>query len=175
MAAGVVPFCAMAAACDELPDRMLALTFQGVEKVSRRRWHRRLHGCRLHMRTLPCSAAQVELSEVPRPRIVHPTDVVVRVTLCSICGSDLHPFHGRERGVAQGTVVGHEFVGEVVELGSRVAKLRISDHVMSPFTACCGGCFYCKKAITCRSVTVGAGAALVAGLAWVNPGRRLHA
>lgn len=63
---------------------------------------------------------QVELSTVSTPRVQHPTDVVVRVTLCSICGSDLHPFLGRERGIRKGTVVGHEFVGCVAAVGAGV-------------------------------------------------------
>lgn len=113
---------------------MLALTFQGEKRIC--------------------------LSTVPVPVLVHETDVIVKVTLCGICGrsvhhawliyvlvisacqkrylqhdfhggigasltvhfhcSDLHPYHGRERGIAQGCIVGHEFVGEVVELGKKV-------------------------------------------------------
>lgn len=102
--------------------------------------------------------------------------VTTQVTLCSICGSDLHPFHGRETGIIKGTIVGHEFVGTVVEMGSQVgldayadthqqfhvsAKLQsmlraqvkslaLGDRVMSPFTANCGSCFYCKRSATCR-------------------------
>ena len=73
-----------------------------------------------------------------------------QVTLCSICGSDLHPFLGRETGIARGTVVGHEFVGIVAAVGTAVRTLVLGDRVMSPFTACCGGCFYCQRGATCR-------------------------
>ncbi|GAX85710.1 hypothetical protein CEUSTIGMA_g13124.t1 [Chlamydomonas eustigma] len=107
-----------------LSKTMQCITFQGVGKVA--------------------------LSEVPTPRIIRPTDALIKVTLCSICGSDLHPFHGRETGIAKGTVVGHEFVGTVVAVGKQVTKVAVGDRVMSPFTACCGGCFYCSSGATCR-------------------------
>lgn len=65
---------------------------------------------------------RIAFKEVPTPRVLHPKDAIVRVTLCAVCGSDLHPFHGRERGIAKGTVVGHEMVGTVIALGSAVRK-----------------------------------------------------
>lgn len=86
------------------------------------------------------------------PEIVEPTDVLVKVEICAICGSDLHPFFGRERGLEIHTAMGHEFVGEVVETGISVTKLQKGDRVMSPFTTSCGECFYCKSGLTCRCV-----------------------
>ncbi|GFH16612.1 ADH_N domain-containing protein [Haematococcus lacustris] len=62
---------------------------------------------------------QISLSRVPTPKVVHPGDVVVEVTLAGICGSDLHPFHERENGIAKGCITGHEFVGHVVSVGSQ--------------------------------------------------------
>ena len=84
--------------------------------------------------------------------IIHPTDVIVQVTLCAICGSDLHVFHEREKGIDHGTAMGHEFAGEVVEVGSSIKKLKVGDMVMSPFTTSCGNCYYCSIGLTCRCI-----------------------
>jgi threonine dehydrogenase-like Zn-dependent dehydrogenase len=94
----------------------------------------------------------VEVATVPDAAIEAPTDAIVRVRLSAICGSDLHVYLGRERGIAPGTVMGHEFLGEVVEVGTGVTRLRPSDLVVSPFTTSCGECFYCRKGLTCRCV-----------------------
>ncbi|EFJ48706.1 hypothetical protein VOLCADRAFT_90474 [Volvox carteri f. nagariensis] len=64
--------------------------------------------------------------------------------------SDLHPYHGREKGIAPNTVVGHEFVGVIVAKGAEVSGLEVGDRVASPFTSCCGDCFYCRKGAPCR-------------------------
>ncbi|GLC42569.1 hypothetical protein PLESTB_001115000 [Pleodorina starrii] len=93
---------------------------------------------------------RIEYRCVPCPRLVHPGDAIVRVTSCSVCGSDLHPYHGREKGIAPNTVVGHEFVGVVVAKGPEVMGLQLGDRVASPFTSCCGDCFYCRKGAPCR-------------------------
>lgn len=87
---------------------------------------------------------------VPDPGIEAPTDAIVKVSACAICGSDLHPYFEREKGLDHGCAMGHEFVGEVVELGKAVKTLRIGDKVMSPFTTSCGECFYCRRGLTCR-------------------------
>jgi len=92
----------------------------------------------------------IRCSQVPEPRIVDSTDAIVRVELSAICGSDLHVYHEREKGIDPGTVMGHELVGEVVELGHGVTRLRKGDRVVSPFTTSCGECFYCVRALTCR-------------------------
>lgn len=92
------------------------------------------------------------VSTVPDPSIVEPEDVVVRNRLSAICGSDLHVYLGRERGIEPGTVMGHEFLGEVVEVGKAVKGLKAGDLVVSPFTTNCGKCFYCRKGLTCRCV-----------------------
>ena len=87
---------------------------------------------------------------VPDPEIIEGTDVIVRVQAAGLCGSDLHPYFGRERGIEQGTVMGHEFVGEVVEAGSEVRSLSVGDRVVAPFTTSCGDCFYCGIGLTAR-------------------------
>lgn len=103
---------------------MQAITFQGIESLA--------------------------FESVPDPTIREPTDAIVRVTAAGICGSDLHPYFGRERGIEPGTVVGHEFVGEVVEVGSGVEDVELGARVVAPFTTSCGGCFYCGIGLTAR-------------------------
>ncbi len=92
----------------------------------------------------------VALENVPDPKIEAPTDIVVKNRLTAICGSDLHVYFGRETGNDPGTPMGHEFLGEVVEVGSAVGTLSPGDVVVSPFTSNCGACFYCKQGLTCR-------------------------
>lgn len=101
------------------------------------------------------------------PQIIDDSDVIVRVKRCAICGSDLHVFYGRERGIDHHTAMGHEFTGEVVEVGRNVRSLRKGDHVMSPFTTSCGKCFYCLRGLTCRCVNSQL-------FGWVENGNGLH-
>jgi threonine dehydrogenase-like Zn-dependent dehydrogenase len=89
---------------------------------------------------------------IPDPEILQPTDAIVKVTLCAICGSDLHVYHEHEKGLDHGTAMGHEFVGEVVSVGKNVKTIRMGNLVMSPFTTNCGNCFYCKIGLTCRCI-----------------------
>lgn len=89
---------------------------------------------------------------IPDPEILQPTDAIVKVTLCAICGSDLHVYHEHEKGLDHGTAMGHEFVGEVVAVGKDVKKIRVGNSVMSPFTTNCGNCFYCNIGLTCRCI-----------------------
>lgn len=88
----------------------------------------------------------------PDPQLVVPTDVIVKVNLCAVCGSDLHVYHEHEKGIDHGTAMGHEFMGEVVETGKDVKHLRVGDSVMSPFSISCGQCFFCKIGLTSRCV-----------------------
>jgi len=87
---------------------------------------------------------------VPDPRILEPTDAVVRVRVAGICGSDLHPYFGRERGLDRGTVMGHELLGEIVEVGADVRAFEVGDRVVAPFSTSCGTCFYCRSGLTAR-------------------------
>lgn len=76
---------------------------------------------------------------VPMPRVEEPTDAVCRVIAAGLCGSDLHPFHGREAGLDVGCVMGHEMVGEVVEVGAAVKSIKVGQQVFAPFSTCCFG------------------------------------
>ncbi|HEX3952834.1 MAG TPA: zinc-dependent alcohol dehydrogenase [Stellaceae bacterium] len=82
---------------------------------------------------------------VPDPKIEHPRDAIVKVTATAICGSDLHIYGGLIPTMEHGDVIGHEAMGEVVELGSEVKNLKIGDRVVIPFTISCGECFFCKR------------------------------
>jgi len=93
---------------------------------------------------------RVAVESVPDPAIEVPTDVIVRTRLTAICGSDLHVYLGRETGNDLGTPMGHEFLGEVVDVGADVTKLKRGDVIVSPFTTNCGACFYCQQGLTCR-------------------------
>lgn len=90
----------------------------------------------------------VRIDNVPDPKILHPRDAIIRVTATAICGSDLHLLDGYVPTMEKGDVLGHEFMGEVVELGSEVKNLAIGDRVVVPFTIACGDCFFCKKGLT---------------------------
>lgn len=90
----------------------------------------------------------VHYESVPDPIIEEPTDVIVKIHLTAICGSDLHVYHQREKGLDQGTTMGHEFVGEIVEMGGEVKAFKTGDIVFSPFTTNCSRCYYCRKNLT---------------------------
>lgn len=89
---------------------------------------------------------------VPDPLIEDTGDVIVRVEAAAVCGSDLHVYRGLETGLDAGTVMGHEFAGEVVAVGAGVTRFRPGDRVVSPFTTSCGDCFYCRSGLTARCV-----------------------
>ena len=120
---------------------MQALTFGGVKKI-------------IHQ-------------QVPDPKILEPTDAIVEISLAGICGSDLHVFHGRETGLDEGTVMGHEFVGKVIETGNNVKRFKPESRVLSPFTTSCGQCFYCLIGLTCRCEKGNL-------FGWVQSGHGLH-
>ena len=87
----------------------------------------------------------VEIEDVPDPAILNPRDAVVRITSTAICGSDLHLYNGFMPGMARGDIIGHEFMGEVVETGRAVKNLKVGDRVVVPFPISCGNCFFCRK------------------------------
>ncbi len=87
----------------------------------------------------------VRVESVPDPEILNPHDAIVRVTKAAICGSDLHLFDGKIPMMKRGDILGHEFVGEVVELGTAVTNLAVGDRVVVPFPISCGECFYCRN------------------------------
>lgn len=120
---------------------MKALTFNGVETI--------------------------RYETVADPILVDSGDVIVKVNCCAICGSDLHVYYGKEAGLDQHTCMGHEFAGEVVEVGKGVKNLTKGDRVISPFTASCGHCYYCNIGLTCRCVESQL-------FGWVEKGRGLQ-
>lgn len=103
---------------------MKALTFQGVERVEHR--------------------------DVDEPALEDPGDAIVAVRVAGLCGSDLHPYFGREVGLDPGTVMGHEFVGTVTEVGDDVTAFRPGERVVAPFTTNCGSCDACARGLTAR-------------------------
>ncbi|MEO1050879.1 MAG: alcohol dehydrogenase family protein [Bacteroidota bacterium] len=109
----------------------------------------------------------IQFESVPDPEILDPLDAIVKVTLTAICGSDLHIYHEREHGCDHGTVMGHEFTGEIMAIGSGVKTHRIGDKVISPFTTNCGTCYFCKIGLTARCTS-----SQLYG--WVEGGKGLH-
>lgn len=109
----------------------------------------------------------IEYSTVNDPQILQPTDTIVKITLAGICGSDLHVYHGRETGLDHGTVMGHEFTGNVEEAGNEVKKFKKGSRVLSPFTTSCGECYYCRIGLTCRCEKGNL-------FGWVQDGHGLH-
>ena len=90
----------------------------------------------------------VRVDTVPDPLILDDRDAIIKVTSTAICGSDLHLYDGVIPTMKKGDILGHEFMGEVVELGSGVTNLTVGDRVIVPFTIACGDCFFCKKGFT---------------------------
>ncbi len=87
----------------------------------------------------------VRIDTVPDPKIADPTDVIIRVTSTAICGSDLHLYDGFMPTMQEGDVLGHEPMGEVVEVGRDVKKLKKGDRIVVPFTISCGSCWFCQR------------------------------
>jgi threonine dehydrogenase-like Zn-dependent dehydrogenase len=87
----------------------------------------------------------IRCDTVPDPRIEDPRDAIVKVSSCAICGSDLHLYDGFMPGMESGDIMGHEFMGEVVEVGRDNQKLKVGDRVVVPFTICCGECEQCRR------------------------------
>ena len=87
----------------------------------------------------------IRYESVPDPTIEHPRDAIIKVSSCAICGSDLHLFDGVIPGMKSGDIVGHECMGEVVEVGADNKKLKVGDRVVIPFTICCGECEQCRR------------------------------
>jgi threonine dehydrogenase-like Zn-dependent dehydrogenase len=120
---------------------MNALTFNGIETIA--------------------------YEKVDDPILINAKDVIVKIHCCAICGSDLHVYYGREKGIDHHTCMGHEFAGEIVEVGRDVKELKKGDVVISPFTVSCGHCFYCKIGLTSRCIENQL-------FGWVENGRGLH-
>ncbi|WP_114809659.1 zinc-dependent alcohol dehydrogenase [Paraburkholderia kururiensis] len=87
----------------------------------------------------------IRCDSVPDPAIEDPRDAIIKVSACAICGSDLHLFDGFMPGMESGDIMGHEFMGEVVEVGSGNSALKVGDRVVVPFTIICGECDQCRR------------------------------
>ncbi len=88
---------------------------------------------------------QIEVQTVDDPKILNPRDCIVKITSTAICGSDLHLYSGHMPTMEKGDILGHEFMGEVVEVGPEVRRLRVGDRVVVPFTISCGHCSHCQR------------------------------
>ena len=88
---------------------------------------------------------KIKVETVPDPIILNPRDAIIKVTTTAICGSDLHIYDGYIPTMHKGDVLGHEFMGEVVEVGKNNTRLTVGDRVVVPFTIACGQCYFCKE------------------------------
>ncbi len=88
---------------------------------------------------------KVQIDNVPDPKILNPHDAIIKITTTAICGSDLHLYDGVIPTMEKGDILGHEFMGEVIEVGPEVKNRKIGDRVVVPFTIACGSCFFCQK------------------------------
>ena len=88
---------------------------------------------------------EVGVEQVPDPTLINPRDAIIKVTSSAICGSDLHLYNGYIPALYRGDILGHEFMGEVVEVGSAVSNLSVGDRVVVPFPIACGNCFFCGR------------------------------
>src|SRR5690349_3840321 len=86
----------------------------------------------------------VRVENVPDPKILNPGDAIIKITSTAICGSDLHLYDGVIPSMKEGDILGHEFMGEVMEVGSGVKKLQVGDRVVVPYCISCGQCYYCN-------------------------------
>jgi threonine dehydrogenase-like Zn-dependent dehydrogenase len=87
----------------------------------------------------------MRVEEVPDPKILNRRDAILKITSTAICGSDLHLYNGFMPTMEKGDILGHEFMGEVVEVGPDVRNLKIGDRVVTAFPISCGKCFFCQR------------------------------
>lgn len=107
---------------------------------------------------------KIRVEEKDEPRIEHPNDAIVRVTLAAICGSDLHLYHGLMPDTRVGHTFGHEFIGVVDQVGPSVRNLQVGDRVMVPFNIYCGSCFFCARGLYSNCHNVNPNATAVGGI-----------
>src|SRR3569833_2204605 len=88
---------------------------------------------------------KLRVEDVPEPRILNPRDAIIRITSPAICGSDLHIYGGYIPGMLAGDIIGHEFMGESVEVGPGGRNLKVGDRVVNPFPISSGGCFISQQ------------------------------
>ena len=107
---------------------------------------------------------KIRVEDKDVPPIEHPNDAIVRVRLAAICGSDLHLYHGMMPDTRVGHTFGHEFIGEVVDVGSSVENLQRGDRVMVPFNIFCGTCYFCARGLYANCHNVNPNATAVGGI-----------
>ena len=88
---------------------------------------------------------KLEVKDVDDPKIQQPTDVILKVTTAGVCGSDVHVYDGRMPLPPTGWIMGHEYLGEVVEVGSAINNFKPGDRAVGAFFSCCGDCYYCRS------------------------------
>ena len=98
----------------------------------------------------------IVVKNMPDAQIAYPTDVLVRITSTNICGSDLHMYEGRT-SLEKGRIIGHENLGEVIEVGSAVRRIQVGDRVCVPFNCSCGYCKNCERGLTSACLTMNPG------------------
>jgi len=105
------------------------------------------------------SSHDVRVEQVPDPILQAPDDIILQVTATAICGSDLHLYRGKIPSMQQGDILGHEFMGIVVEAGPAATRLQVGDRVVVPFVIACGSCFFCDQHLysACESTNPGRG------------------
>ncbi|PTB80576.1 GroES-like protein [Trichoderma longibrachiatum ATCC 18648] len=91
---------------------------------------------------------KVEIADVPKPQILEDTDVILKVTGSTVCGSDLHLYHGAVVQLADGDILGHEFCGVVELVGRAVNKVQVGKRYVASFQIACGDCFFCKQGLS---------------------------
>jgi threonine dehydrogenase-like Zn-dependent dehydrogenase len=105
------------------------------------------------------STKRMEVRDVPDPKILNRHDAIVKISSAAICGSDLHMYNGLLPTMEKGDIVGHEFMGEIVEVGPEVKKLKVGDRVIVPFPISCGVCYFCRQELysMCENTNPNAG------------------
>ena len=89
-------------------------------------------------------AFNLKVEEKDDPKILQPNDVILKVTTAAICGSDMHVYDGRMPLPPTGWIIGHEYIGEVVEVGEGIKNFKPGDRAVGSFVSACGECWYCK-------------------------------
>jgi threonine dehydrogenase-like Zn-dependent dehydrogenase len=116
------------------------------------------------------SSRDVRLETVPDPVLLAEDDIVLRVTATAICGSDLHLYRGKVPGLEAGDILGHEFMGVVVDAGAAVTALAPDDRVVVPFTISCGDCFFCDRDLYAACETTNPGRGTLLNAKGLRPG-----
>ncbi|MES2295755.1 MAG: zinc-dependent alcohol dehydrogenase [Pseudomonadota bacterium] len=113
---------------------------------------------------------EVQVDTVPDPVLREPDDIIVKISATAICGSDLHLYRGKVPGLKSGDILGHEFMGTVVDAGPTVAYLQKGDRVVVPFVIACGHCFFCDRQLFAACETTNAERATASAKPQIKPG-----